>query len=200
MTNRRRFLQIGVAATALPLASRAAHAAGVDLGRGDSVPLHVIVYDTRFGDSVEFARRCEALGFRTRPIAGDMTKLWYDELYHLWQRGPAAIAGLTAHGPLFCFDQLGRDRGMRVVFRGAHRPAAGGTVHAFSGPATMLAEALEVEREARSFGVLMADVVAHCPAGRSEISTAGAGTRSALEPTGDDDALYSWVIAPAVRA
>lgn len=200
MTNRRQFLQIGVTATALPLASRAAHAAGVDLGGVESVPLYAVVYDTRFAASVAFARRAEALGFRIEAIEGDMTQLWYDELYHRWQRGPAAIAGLTAHGPLFCFDQLARDQGMRVVFRGEHRPTAGGTSHDFSGPATMLADAIGIGSSNGSFGAPMADVVANCPRGRNEISNAATETRVPLELGGDDDALYSWVIAPAVRA
>lgn len=201
MTNRREFLQIGVTATALPLASRAARAAGVDVEAHDAVPLYAVIYDTRFADSVELARRSEALGFRTQAIEGDMTRFWYDELYHRWKRGPAAIAGLTAHGPLFCFDQLARDQGMRVVFRGEHRPADGGTVHEFSGPATMLAEALAVGRGSqRAFGARMAEVLGRCPRGRNEISSARTRTSAALELGGDDDALYSWVIAPAVRA
>lgn len=198
MTNRREFLLIGVTATALPLASRAAQAVGVDLAEGDAVPLYAVVYDTRFAASVEFARRAEALGFRTRAIEGDMTRLWYEDLYHRWKRGPAAIAGLTAHGPLFCFDQLARDQGMRVVFRGEHRPVPQGTRHEFSGPAPMLTEALAVGG-ARAFGAPLADVVGRCPRGRSEITSARTRSSARLELPGDDDALYSWVIAPAVN-
>lgn len=200
MTNRREFLQIGVTATALPLASRAAQAAGVDLG-GDSVPLYTLIYDTRFADSIAFGRRGEQLGFPTAAITGDMTRLWYDDLYHRWKRGPAAIAGLTAHGALFCFDELAREQGMRVVFRAAHRPSQAGTAHEFSGPATMLAEALAVgEMRRGSFGSTMADVVAQCPRGRNEITHARTESRAQLELDGDDEALYSWVIAPAVNA
>ncbi len=199
MTNRREFLQIGVTATALPFASRAAQAAGVGLETSEPVPLYAVVYDRRFADSVEFARRAAALGLTTQAIEGDMTRFWYEDLYYRWQRGPAALAGLTAHGPLFCFDQLARDQGMRVVFRGEHRPAAGGTAHDFAGPATMLSEALAVGRRQGSFGAPMADVVANCPRGRNEISSARTETASRLDLTGDDDALHSWVIAPAIR-
>lgn len=200
MTNRREFLQIGVAATALPLASRAAQAAGVDLG-GDSVGLYTLVYDTRFEDSVAFGRRGEQLGFRADAITGDMTRLWYDDLYHRWKRGPAAIAGLTAHGALFCFDELAREQGMRVVFHAAHRPASAGTTHEFSGPATMLAEALAVGESRRgSFGSTMGDVVARCPRGRYEITRVRTESRAQLDLDGDDEALYSWVIAPAANA
>ncbi len=201
MTSRRQFLQIGVTATTWPFASRAAQAAGVGLGGGEPMPLYAVVYDTRFADSVEFGHRAGRLGFRTRAIEGDMTRFWYEDLYHRWRRGPAAIAGLTAHGPLFCFEQLARDQGMRVVFRGEHRPAAGGgTGHAFSGPATMLSEALELSGRRGSFGIPMADVVAHCPQGRNEIASVRADTAARLALLGDDDALYTWVIAPAAKA
>lgn len=199
MTNRREFLQIGVAATALPFASRAAQAAGLEPGAGESVPLYAVVHDTRFEDSVAFARRSARLGCRTEAISGDMTRLWYDDLYHRWKRGPAAIAGLTAYGPLFCFGELARENGMHVVFRGEHRPAAARIEHAFSGPAAMLAEAVAVAESRGSFGATMADVVTQCPRGRNEITHARAASDGRLEPGGGGEALYSWVIAPAVN-
>jgi hypothetical protein len=37
-----------------------------------------------------------------------------------WTKQPVAIAGLTAHGPLFCLERLAWDHGMRVVFRAEH--------------------------------------------------------------------------------
>ena len=93
MTNRREFLQIGIAATALPLAAQSAVAAALGARpRGDDVPLYKVVYDVRFVDSVAFARRAEARGMATHAIEGDMTRFWYDDLYHRWRDGPAAIA------------------------------------------------------------------------------------------------------------
>jgi hypothetical protein len=81
------------------------------------MPILGVVYDTRFHESRVFAERSRALGLRAHAIAGDMTRLWYDEIYPHWQQRPTALAGLTAHGPLFCFAELARDVGMRVVFR-----------------------------------------------------------------------------------
>jgi hypothetical protein len=118
MTSRRQFLQIGITATAWPIVAGATHAAGV--APQQNAPLLDVVYDTRFGASRVFAERSAALGLRVHAIAGDMTHLWYDELYHRWQQRPTALAGLTAHGPLFCFAELARDVGMRVVFRAEH--------------------------------------------------------------------------------
>jgi hypothetical protein len=113
-TNRREFLQIGVSATAWPLVARTMPGTGIEQP-SDLVPLSLVVYDTRFPESVAFAERCAALGLRTRAIDADMTRLWYDEIYHRWQEGPQPIAGLTAHGPMFCFAELARDVRMRLI-------------------------------------------------------------------------------------
>lgn len=198
MTNRREFLQIGVTAGAWPLVSRAAHAAG--LGHAMWAPLAIVVYDTRFPDSVAFGERARTRGFHTRAIEADMTRLWYDEIYHQWQREPAAIAGLTAYGPMFCFAELARDVRMRLVFRGEHRPGsvagrAPFAEHHFSGPTSMLSEAVAGCSGTGEFGASMADVVARCPVGRTEIGRQRLG-RS--EGVSQDDALFTWVIAPAI--
>src|SRR5688572_19747703 len=116
--SRREFLQIGITAAAWPIVARAAEAR-------PSTPLLGVVYDTRFAESVAFARRSAALGLQAHAIEGDMTRLWFDEIYHRWQQRPTALAGLTAHGPMFCFAELARDVMMRVVHRAEHRPAAG---------------------------------------------------------------------------
>jgi hypothetical protein len=194
MTNRREFLQIGVSASAWPLLSRAAQAAGLEQP-GPAIRIATVVYDTRFAESVAFAERSAAFGLATRPIEADMTRLWYDEIHHRWQREPSAIAGLTAHGPMFCFAELARDVRMRVVFRAEHRVAGTAAAHAITGPVSMLDEAATVCSGPR-FGAALADVVSRCPQGRTEIvSTAPA----AFVPCDDEDTLYTWVIAPATR-
>ena len=198
MTNRREFLQIGVAATALPFAT---HARAATLGLGaesaDVVPLYKALYDVRFPDSVAFARRIEHHGIRVHAIEGDMTRFWYDELYHIWRNGPAAIAGLTAHGPLFCLERLAWDQGMRVVFRGEHRYADERIEHSIAGPVALL-------RDTAGLGLLepwpacLADAVAHCPSGRAELAQAPRSHSRAATVAGES--LYSWVIAPTAKA
>jgi len=196
MTSRREFLQIGITATAWPLAVNVARAAGA----GEAVPLYKVIYDRRFSESVAFASRAEALGLPVHAIEGDMTKFWYEELYHVWKQGPVAIAGLTAHGALFCFDQLGRDQGLRVVFRAEHSLRPNGRVeHELSGPLSMLSDSMALGDADDRWGGTMADVIAHCPNGRSEISIASA-TTAHCEHEADAESLYSWVIAPAVKA
>ncbi|HEU4690288.1 MAG TPA: hypothetical protein VFS23_18085 [Vicinamibacterales bacterium] len=196
MTSRRQFLQIGITATAWPLMASAAHASWAC--RETATPLLGVVYDTRFAESVAFARRSAALGLRTHAIAGDMTRLWYDEVYHHWRQCPTALAGLTAHGPLFCFAELARDVGMRVVFRAEHRATTDGAIaHAFTGPVSLLSEALDACGMPERIWTAMADVVAQCPRGRTEIASA---TRVSGMAAPGRDSLYTWVIAPVVKA
>jgi hypothetical protein len=195
MTSRREFLQIGITASAWPLVAGAAHAPGV--GPAPVTSLLGVVYDTRLAESVAFARRSTALGLPTHAIAGDMTRLWYDVIYHHWRQRPTALAGLTAHGPLFCFAELARDVGMRVVFRAEHGVTADGSLtHAFTGPVSMLSAAVDACGSPDGRWAGMADVIARCPGGRTEIASA---TRVSGTATPGADPLYTWVIAPRIR-
>jgi hypothetical protein len=195
MTSRRTFLQIGIAASAWPLANQAARAAALGSpAPASSLPLYKVVYDTRFAESVAFGQRAASLGEQVHPIQGDMTSLWYHDIYHRWKQSPVAIAGLTAQGPLFCFERLAWDQGLKVVFRAEH----GAAEHALCGPESLLVEAREALSSA-DWAAEMATVVTRCPSGRAEIGSAAVGcVRSAGSPAGEP--LYSWVIAPAVRA
>ena len=199
MTSRRQFLQIGVTATAWPLASSAARAAGSEMFGHGALKLYRAVYDRRFDAGRVFSRRASALGLPLEAIEGDMTSFWYEDLHHVWKREPVAIAGLTAHGPMFCFEQLGRDQGMRIVFRARHRIGTEFVQHDLSGPVAMLAHGKALE-SGSDWSACMADVVAECPSGRTEVSTRRVSTPSGRHSaSASADPLYSWVLAPAVR-
>jgi hypothetical protein len=95
---------------------------------------YAVLYDERFAEAIHFGRAAEREGFAVRPMRGDVTRIWYDELDPLWKRQPRPIAGLTAYAALFCLERLARDRGMRVVHHDARpepgaRPAHGLRAH-----------------------------------------------------------------------
>jgi hypothetical protein len=196
MTNRREFLKIGLAAAALPAAARAVR---LESAAPHSLRPYKVVYDTRFAAGVAFARRAAAVGLAVEAMGGDVTRFWYDDLYHRWQRGPAAIAGMTAHGALFCLERLAWDQRMRVVFRGEHVAAPGARVaHRFEGPAALLPAAVAAA-ERPEWATAVADVVAACPRERGASQMASVVTAAAstwLSP----ETLFSWVIAPVARA
>lgn len=199
MTNRREFLQIGIAACTLPFAAPAAAAFGHGSATPTVVPLYAALYDVRFPDGVEFARRIERHGIRAHAFEGDVTRLWYDELYHVWRAGPAAIAGLTAHGPLFCLERLAWDQGLRVVFRAEHKLVDRRIEHELTGPGTMLGGAVENAGVA-GWAACMADAVVRCPSARNEIALDRRRPTTRAEARASGEPLYTWVIAPARKA
>ena len=83
----------------------------------DHPKLHLAIFDHRFAAGRQFASSSEARGVATRPIANDVTSLWYSELHPLWKQQPVAIAGVTTYGALFCLERLAWDHGMRVLHR-----------------------------------------------------------------------------------
>jgi len=196
MTSRRKFLQAGLAVAALPAAASANVAAGERAL--PTVELYKVLYDTRFAASVAFARRAAARGLAVQAMHGDMTSFWYDDLYHRWRQAPAAIAGLTAHGALFCLERLAWEQRLRVVYRGVHTAAAdGGVAHRFEGSSPMLAQAVDSLAEP-AWAAAMADVVAACPLSGRQQSAQGL-TPAAATPPPSSGELFSWVIAPVQR-
>lgn len=202
MTSRRDFLHITFAASVLPLAAGAVEGPVPAVSvrdRVDAVPLYKVLYDTRFPASVAFARRVAAQGVVTQAMAGDMTQFWYEDLYHRWARGPAAIAGLTGYGALFCLERLAWDQRMRVVFRAEHKAVAGSIAHDFTGAPEILPVACRAAAEP-AWAAAMADVVMQCPVGRAASATAQTVSADRGTRVPESEPLFSWVIAPAVRA
>jgi len=197
MTSRREFLKVGLAASALQVAARADMIAPERTAA--AVSIYKVLYDTRFPASVAFARSAAARGLAVHAMAGDMTRFWYDDLYHRWRQEPAAIAGLTAHGALFCLERLAWEQRMRVLYRGEHAPAADRCVaHRFEGPAELTSAAAAATVDA-GWPAGLADVIVECPRGRVQRRVAQSLTASAARAP-SSEALYSWVIAPVPRA
>ena len=194
MANRREFIVAGAAATGGAALLGAAPA----LANEPTAELYTVVYDERFADSVAFARQAQRQGLRISSIRGDVTKLWYDDLYHRWKQGPAAIAGLTDPSALFCLETLGNDIGLRRVLKVEHRAGAGGVEHALEGPAGLLQHA-SLETCGPAWSSRMAQLAARCPATRTgRIESVALSDGAALRA--DYPTLVSWVLAPVKRA
>ena len=197
MASRREFLQMGVAALALPISSHAALSPAASLADGtpSTTPLYKMIFDQRFPSSRAFAEEAERQGVRVHGITGDMTDVWYHDLYARWKQGPAAIAGMTAHGAIFCLERLAWDQRMRVVFRADHRYLADGSIeHALSGPTPLLSEAAGWSNEA-NWASEMARLLTRCPTLRPQSSLANVIGPKVRHPD-DPEHLISWLIAP----
>ena len=83
----------------------------------ERIEFYKVIYDRRFPASVAFGDIWKARGAAVHAIRGDITGLWFHDLDLQWKKQPLAIAGLTAHGPLFCLERLAWDQGMRVIAR-----------------------------------------------------------------------------------
>lgn len=197
MLNRRTFLQAGM--TAVPLAAGAALTLGATQAKASgvpAVPLHTVVFDERFADSVAFANEARWMGQRTSAISGDVTKLWYDDLYHAWKNGPVAIAGLTTKDAMFCLEILGNDAGLRLLVKGEHRIEAGRIEHRMSGPELAVA-GTSFDKCGADWSASVAQMLVGCPAtreGRTEVTSVSGGM-AAPEPV----TLVSWLLAPRQR-
>ncbi|MGH8150329.1 MAG: hypothetical protein ACRETB_10215 [Steroidobacteraceae bacterium] len=155
LIDRRRFIEAGVAGSVLcgaaaSVAWGTANSIGRDTGAsverdttrstawdaasaafGRARP-HAVLYDERFAEAIRFGHAAEQHGLPLRPIRGDVTRIWYDELAPLWRRQPRPIAGLTAYAALFCLERLARDHGMRVVHHDTYpAPDLGAPLHAW---------------------------------------------------------------------
>jgi hypothetical protein len=202
MTNRREFLHLGVAALSLPIAARAgvspelfpAHA------QPQAEPLYKVFFDERFPACAAFADEMKRRSITARAIRGDITEVWFSDLYYRWKQGPAAIAGMTAPGAIFCLEMLARDAGMRVALRIDHRWLAGGGIeHQFAGPRDILTRAVDSQVDAKGWPERMADIVAQFPVQRGRAAKLRFSDADLAGSNGQDH-LVTWVIAPAQRA
>jgi hypothetical protein len=201
MASRREFLQIGVAALALPISTRGVLAPALaGLEAEQSMPLYKVIYDERFPASRAFADEAARFGADVHAIKGDITDFWYRDLYYKWKESPVAIAGLTAHGPIFCLERLAWDQRMRVVFRADHRYREDGSIeHALSGPGNMLRQASDLKDAENEWTAGVANLVTHVPVNRMQSSQTNI-VASTAKHSDDPDHLISWVIASVKRA
>jgi hypothetical protein len=115
--NRREFLQISLASSALPLV------AGEQRER---VRVRGVVVEMSSPLALAFRAAAVELGLEAHGINDDVTDLWYHKLDRQWRTAPAALAGITLSTSLFCLETFARDYGMRVWFRALHDKTADG--------------------------------------------------------------------------
>lgn len=164
MTNRRRFLQTGVAISALPLNGfLGSSRADSKLPSAPRPTIHRAIFDPRYAECAQFARAIGEFGVPVVGIAGgDPTDVWFNELDLVWRENPSAIAGLTQLGPLFALQALAQDRGMRVALRIEHHPSGNRIAHRMSGSAEQIAMAERLAIEGVDWPTLAAALTAHC--------------------------------------
>lgn len=164
MTNRRRFLQNGVAMSALPLNGFLEPLSGDSkLHSAHRPAIHRAIFDPRYAESVTFARAIGDFGIPVVGIVnGDPTDVWFNELDLVWRENPIAIAGLTQFGPMFALQSLAQDRGMRVALRIEHLLSGSRMAHKIFGSTEQVAIAERLAMEGTDWPTLAAVMAAHC--------------------------------------
>ena len=153
-----------------------------------------MIVDDRIPESLRFGQRMREMGSAVHAIRGDVTDLWFHDLFAQWTKEPVAIADLTEHGPLFCLERLAWDHKMRVVYRAEHRLDGDCVRHEISGPEAVIRRAADLGSAGVDWTTPAARLVSRCHDGGSPTAVARAVTRVA--PAGDREPLLSWVIAP----
>lgn len=202
MTDRRTFLKTGITALALPTIARSAFSLPLSMPaeEGSTISPYKIIFDENYQDSVAFANAAEKLGATIHGIKGDITDLWYNDLYHEWKKGPAAIMGMTNENSLFCLEQLAHDQRMRVVFRVDHNYLSDNKIeHVISGTTQVPPEISDLENDGPAWNIQIANVVMHCSDTRSKSSCTTLVTQL-KRPVTDQQSLVSWVIAPVKKS
>jgi len=201
MPSRREFIRsllaLSMAPVALPIRESANLTPGYEIVTPAHHRLHCIVSDVRSRWSSDFGREAERLGVRVVRTSGDITDLWFNDLSRRWRETPVAIAGLTAHGPLFCLERFGWDYGLRVVFRGTHRFLDTRCVeHEISGPTRAIVAAQDAGLTGAGWAGRLAHVLTSCVASRDTTSATVTGV-VLTDHLGDlNEPLVSWMIAP----
>ena len=198
--SRRTFLQAGLAASVLPgTVSGVVGRVATGAARiGEPAAVHRVykaVWDRRFPQGAGFSQEAERRGVTTVAIDGDITDFWFHDLSLQWKNIPVIVAGLTAHGALFCLERWAWDHRMRVVFRGEHQPLDRQRVgHLMAGHPAAVAQASVLMSEEADWERQIARVITTCPAGSFSPETAWIATPSSSRD-GSAEPLFSWVIA-----
>lgn len=198
MTSRREFIQMGVAALALPISGRAGLSLAPSALPDAPAPMqfYKVVFDERFAAGRAFAAEAQRLGLPVHSIRGDVTSLWYDDLYPRWKQGPVAIAGLTQKAPLFCLDLLARDQRMRLAYLGEHvRQPESHVEHALSGSPNVLQQAEGLAESGPEWTSRLAHLMSRFPKNCFQAS-APVMVAPLVGLNDQPDHFVSWVIAP----
>lgn len=194
--NRRRFLQSGAAVSVLPLLTQAVAWAASAVTPAPRECFYKVIYDPDHQATAAFGRGAQAGGLSVQSVGADITALWYDDLYHRWRKGPIALAGLTTQSAAFCLETLGRDAGMRAVFRAVHQLQPDGTFTHYVRSARARSDAAVLSAGGNDWSLWLVTLL--------KASLAASLRQTVpldyLAQLGGPTTLVSWVIAPVVRS
>ena len=195
MRNRREFLQISLASSALPLIAGEQREASFH-DRINREPLHDVIVEMSSPLALAFRAAAVELGLEAHGIHDDITDLWYNKLDRQWRSTPTTLAGITFSTSLFCLDMFARDYGMCVRFQALHNETANGRAqHVISGCGHLVEQAAALDGE---WGPAFARFATAVPLAKSsEVQQKIVETAVLLSE--EPGPMVSWIIAPRLR-
>jgi hypothetical protein len=196
MLTRRNFIKSG-AMSGLMLAALGSTAYATTR---ESTSIYKVLVDQRYAGATDFGVESMSLGAATTTVLhGDITDIWFRDLFPRWKTRPVAIAGITSGVALYCLTELARDAGLRAVYVAEHVSETDGLVrHVAVGPDEMVARAGDLALAGRRWSSAAARIVMRCPLGK--LSAVSSERLVTLFRAGEHSrALTSWVIAPVAR-
>jgi len=193
--NRREFLQIGLASSALPLIS--GELAGEESETSfhnsvEAVRVHGVVVEMSSPLALAFRAAAVELGLEAHGIRDDITDLWYHKLDRQWRSTPTAMAGITLSTSLFCLETFARDYGMRVWFRAFHnRTPNGRAERVMSGDERLVEQAAVPDGQWADAFAGFATAVPLAKPGKFQQKIVETAALQSEEP----DHMVSWIIA-----
>ena len=202
MPNRREFLALSLASSALPLLAGERSEGAPDLEDGNAERLRsgAAIIEITSPLALAFRAEAEKLGLPAHGIHDDITDLWYHHLDRQWSAAPATVAGITLSTSLFCLETFARDYGMRVWFRAVHKNRPDGwTEHVLSGDERLVEQAAALCKGrdggwAAAFARFAAAVPLAEP-GKFQQKT----VETTALPSEEPGPMVSWIIAPRLR-
>jgi hypothetical protein len=147
--DRRELLKLGAAAGVATLApARVRPTSPVRPGPAASALLAVA--DSRYLDSLSFARGLQRAGAKMLPFGSDLARLWFDAIAPRLDGSVRGLAGLTLESDLFVLTRLAESAGAVTAYAGSHdwRRQQGST-HGLAGRVRLdgLADALNESKD-----------------------------------------------------
>ena len=200
MPNRREFLAISLASSALPIMAGERREGAPSLESGNTERARSVIVEMTSPLALAFRAEAIKRGLPAHGIHDDITDLWYHHLDLQWRSNPATLAGVTLLTSLFCLETFARDYGMRVWFRAVHKNRPDGLAeHILSGDERLVERAAALYGEcdggwAAAFARFAATVPLVKP-GKPQQKTVETAALTSEEP----GPMVSWIIAPRLR-
>ena len=195
MPNRREFLAMSLATSALPTMAgeRGEGAPRLESNNYPRVRSGAVIFEMTSPLALAFRAEAVKWGLPAHGIHDDITDLWYHHFDRRWRTEPATLAGITLSTSLFCLETFARDYRMRVWFRAIHENRPDGRAeNVLSGDERLVQQAAALDGGWAAAFARFAAAVSLVKSGKFQQKI----VETAALPSEEPGPMVSWIIAP----